>query len=80
MGRQRRVREGGASVPRNVREPSEEVLTPRGRDVDGPHRNAAARKARQEGHLLKSQCHLTDGEVERVRLEPPPVDKYAHEG
>ena len=70
----------GASVPWNVLEPSEEVLMPSGRDVHSAHRLAYTQKARQQGHVLKSRCQLGDGEVERVRLGPPPVQKRAKQG
>jgi hypothetical protein len=71
---ERLERRGGVTVPRNVREPSEELLMPSvGRDVHSPHRLTLTRKAHQEGRVLKSQRQLADGEVERVGLGPPVV-------
>jgi hypothetical protein len=67
------VRGGGAIVPRNVHEPSEEHCTPLRGDVRRPQRLALTRKAHQQRRVLKSHRHLADGEVERVGLRPPVV-------
>jgi hypothetical protein len=32
-------------------------------------------KAKKEGHVLQSRCHLPAWQVERVRLRPPSVNK-----
>jgi hypothetical protein len=74
------VRGGGVIVLRNVREPSEELSTPLVGDVHSPQWLARTRKAHKQGRVLKSQRHLADGEVERVRLWPPLVQKCAEEG
>ena len=74
------VRDGGAIVPRNVREPTEKLCTPLSGDVRSPHRLALTRKAHQQGRVLKSHRQLADGEVERVGLRPPVVQKRAEEG
>jgi hypothetical protein len=60
------VRGGRAIVPRNVREPSEELHTPISGDVRGPQRLALTRKAHQQLRVLKGHRHLADSEVERV--------------
>jgi hypothetical protein len=74
------VRGGGAIVLRNVREPSEELCTPLKGDVRSPQRLALTRKAHQQRRVLKSHCHLADGEVERVGLRPLVVQKSSEEG
>jgi hypothetical protein len=74
------VRGEGAIVPRNVREPSEELCTPLSGDVRSPQRLALTRKVHQQRHVLKSHRHLADGEVECVGLRPPVVQKRAKEG
>jgi hypothetical protein len=74
------VRGGRAIVLRNVHEPSEELCTPLSGDVRGPQRLALTRKAHQQRRVLKGHCHLADGEVERVGLRPPVVQKHAEEG
>jgi hypothetical protein len=71
---------GHAIVPRNVCEPSEGLRTPISGDVRGPQRLALTRKAHQQRRVLKGHCHLADGEVERVGLRPPVVQKRAEEG
>jgi hypothetical protein len=63
----------GAIVPRNVREPREELCTPLSGDVRSPQWLALTRKAHQQRRVLKSHCHLADGEVECVGLQPPVV-------
>jgi hypothetical protein len=76
----RLVRHGGAIVWRNVREPSEELVTPSaGRDVHNPHHLALTRKAHQQGCVLKSWRQFADSEVERVGLGPSMVQKRAEE-
>jgi hypothetical protein len=63
-------------VPRNVHELSEEVIMPSlSRDVHSLHRLAFTRKAHQQRRLLKSRHQLADGEVERVGLGPPVIQK-----
>jgi hypothetical protein len=62
------VRRWRAIVPRNVREPSKEVSVPRHRDVDRPLRLASTRQSSQHRGVLQTERHLTDGEVECVRL------------
>jgi hypothetical protein len=74
------VRGGRATVPRNVREPSEELRTPLSGDVCGPQWLALTRKAHQQRCVLKGHRHLADGEVERVGLRPLVVQKRAAEG
>ena len=74
------VRGGSAIVPRNVREPSEKLRTPLSGDVRSPQRLALTRKAHQQRRVLKSHRHLADGEVKRVGLRPPVVQKRAEEG
>jgi hypothetical protein len=74
------VRGWGAIVPRNVREPNEELRTPLGGDVHSPQRLALTRKAHQQRRVLKSHRHLVDGEVKRVGLRPLVVQKRAEEG
>jgi hypothetical protein len=78
--RELRVRGGRAIIPRNVREPSEELRTPVSGDACGPQRLALTRKAHQQRRALKGHRHLPDGEVERVGLRPLVVQKHAEEG
>jgi hypothetical protein len=76
--RKRLVRRGGAIVPQNIRELSEKLLTPSaGRDVHSPHHLTLTRKAHQQGRVLKIRHQLTDGEVERMGLGSPVVQKHA---
>jgi hypothetical protein len=49
---------GRAIVPRNVREPSEELRTPISGDVRGPQRLSLTRKAHQQRRVLKGHRHL----------------------
>jgi hypothetical protein len=74
------ARSGGTIVLRNVRELREELNMPLVRDVHSPHRLTHTRKAHQQGRVLKSRRNLADGEVERVGLWPPVVQKHAEEG
>jgi hypothetical protein len=74
------VRGGGAIVPRNVGEPSEELCTPLRGDVRSPQRLTLTRKAHQQRRVLKSHRHLADGEVEHVGLRALVVQKRAEEG
>jgi hypothetical protein len=74
------VRGGHAIVLRNVRERSEELHTPVRGDVRGPQRLALTRKVHQQQRVLKGLRHIADGEVERVGLRPPVVQKRAEEG
>jgi hypothetical protein len=74
------VRSGRTIIPRNVREPSEELRTPVSGDVRGPQRLALTRKAHQQQRVLEGHRHLTDGEVECVGLRPSVVHKRAEEG
>jgi hypothetical protein len=74
------VRGGGAIVPRNAREWSEELCMPPIRDVRSPQRLTLTRKAHQHRRVLESHCHLADGEVERVGLQPLVVQKRVEEG
>jgi hypothetical protein len=60
-------------VPRNVRELSEELCMPISGDVRSSQRFTLIRKAHQQRRVLKSHCHLADGEVEHVGLRPPVV-------
>jgi hypothetical protein len=71
------VQGGRIIVPRNVREPSEELHTPISGDVLGPQRLSLIRKAHQQRCVLKGHRHLADGEVERVSLQPLVVQKRA---
>jgi hypothetical protein len=49
-------------------------------DVHSPQQLARTRKTHEQGRVLKSQRHLADGEVERVRLRPLVLSKRAEEG
>jgi hypothetical protein len=71
---------GGVIVPRNIREPSEELRMPLSGDVRRPQRLALTRKAHQQRRVLKSRRHIADGEVELVGLQPLVVQKCAEEG
>jgi hypothetical protein len=74
------VRGGRVIVLRNARESSEELCTPVSGDVLGSQRLAPIRKTHQQRRNLKGHRHLANGEVERVGLRPPVVQKRAEEG
>ena len=64
---------------RTTGEAIKDLIAPRGGDLNRLHCLARTGSPKQEGHVLESDRHLSHGEVERVRLGPPPVQQRAQQ-